>query len=295
MATPQPGIFAEGTRFHHFLEYSVADGFEAATIAAALSGRGAANAVVAFGPALWRKLAAGAVPDELGEFTAIDGVDGLGVPSTQSDLLLWFHAAEHDDVLDAALGADRALGETATMVLDVPGFVYRDSRDLTGFVDGSANPKAEARMAAALIPDGATGAGGAYVMSQKWVHNLAQFEALSVPDQERVIGRTKADSIELEGDAMPPDSHVSRTDVKLDGTALKIYRRSAPFGGAGEKGLYFIAFSCDPARFDIMLQRMYGTWQDDLHDQLIHYSTPVSGSYWFAPSLEELAAAGCDG
>ncbi len=116
-----------------------------------------------------------------------------------------------------------------------------------------------------------------------------------VPDQERIIGRTKPDSIELEGDAMPPNSHVSRTDVKLDGTALKTYRRSAPFGGAGEKGRYFIAFSCDPMRFDVMLRRMFGTWEDNEHDQLIHYSTPTSGSYWFAPSEEDLAAAGCTG
>ena len=105
---------------------------------------------------------------------------------------------------------------------------------------------------AALVPDGETSAGGAFVVTQKWVHDLPKFEALPVGDQERVTGRTKPDSIELEGDAMPPDSDVSRTDVKLHGTALKIFRRSAPFGGAGEKALYFIAFSCDPMRFDVM-------------------------------------------
>ena len=294
MATPQSGIFAEGTRFHHFLEYSTSNSCSSSDIAKALAAKGAANAVVAFGSNTWRRLS-GSTPKPLKDFTAIEGVDGLSSPSTQQDLLIWFHAAEHDDVLDAALGAQRTLGGVAELTLDLPGFVYRDSRDLTGFVDGSANPKEDARLTAALIPDGETGAGGAYVMSQKWVHDLAKFEALPVADQERVIGRTKPDSIELEGDAMPPDSHVSRTDVKLDGTALKIYRRSAPFGGAGEKGLYFIAFSCDPTRFDIMLQRMFGTWDDDQHDQLIHYSTPTSGSYWFAPSEEDLAAAGCIG
>jgi putative iron-dependent peroxidase len=259
-----------------------------------LAGKGSANAVVAFGNGLWRKLSSSA-PEALGDFIAIDGAQSLKSPATQHDLLLWFHAATHDDVLDAALNAQRVLGDIADLKLDVPGFVYRDSRDLTGFVDGSANPKEDARFDAALVPDGETGAGGAFVVTQKWVHDLPKFEALPVGDQERVIGRTKPDSIELEGDAMPPDSHVSRTGVKLDGTALKIYRRSAPFGGAGEKGLYFIAFSCDPMRFDVMLQRMFGTSDDDLHDQLIHYSTPVSGSYWFAPSEEDLAAAGCTG
>ena len=31
----------------------------------------------------------------------------------------------------------------------------------------------------------------------------------------------------MNGDDMPPDSHVSRTDVKKDGVALKVCRRSA--------------------------------------------------------------------
>ena len=48
-------------------------------------------------------------------------------------------------------------------------------------------------------------------------------------------------------------------------------------------------------RFDVMLQRMFGTWEDNEHDQLIHYRTPTSGSYWFAPSEEDFAATGCIG
>jgi putative iron-dependent peroxidase len=294
MATRQGGIFTEGTSFHHYLEYDVSDGFDAAAIGKVLAGKGSANAVVAFGNGPWRKLSSAAL-EALGDFTAIDGTQSLNSPATQHDLLLWFHAASHDDVLDAALNAQRVLDDIADLKLDVPGFVYRDSRDLAGFVDGSANPKEDARFDAALALDGETGAGGAFVVTQKWVHDLLKFEALPVGDQERVIGRTKPDSIELEGEAMPPASHVSRTDVKLDGTTLKIYCRSAPFGGAGEKRLYFIAISCDLMRFDVMLQRMFGTSNDDLHDQLIHYSTPVTGSYWFAPSEEDLAAAGCTG
>lgn len=294
MATPQTAIFTEGTRFHHYLEYRVGEAFDVAAVRAALAAINTANVVVAFGDRFWRKISVNAVPESLSDFSPISG-GVLDAPSTQADLLFWLHSVEHDDVLDAALAVQRVLGDKAELTLDLPGFVYRDSRDLTGFVDGSANPKEDARFAAALVPEGDTGAGGAFVMSQKWVHDLAKFESLAVPDQERVIGRTKADSIELEGDAMPADSHVSRTDVKLDGTAMKIYRRSAPFGGAGEKGLYFIAFSCDPMRFDVMLQRMFGTSDDDLHDQLVHYTVPVSGSYWFAPSQEDLAAAGCTG
>jgi len=90
-----------------------------------------------------------------------------------------------------------------------------------------------------VIPEGETGAGGSYVLSQKWQHHLQAFNQLSVHEQEQVIGRTKQDNVELEGDAMPPTSHVSRTDVKIDGVGQKIYRRSTPYGGAEEQACIF--------------------------------------------------------
>jgi putative iron-dependent peroxidase len=98
--------------------------------------------------------------------------------------------------------------------------------------------------------------------------------------------------LELQGEAMPPDSHVSRTDLKLDGQPAKIYRRSAPFGReGGDCGLYFLAFSCDPARYELMLSHMFGTAGDGLRDRLTDFSRPTSGSYFFAPSVADLARA----
>ena len=250
MATPQSGIFVEGSRFHHYLEYFVSDHCTARDVAQALGENSAAQAIVAFGNAVWRQFSR-PVPGALKDFKAIEGMDEYTSPSAQ--------------------------------------------RDLTEFIDGSANPKEDARLDATFLPDDVAGAGGAFVMFQKWVHDRLNFDAPPVPDQERIIRRTKPDSIELEGDATPPNSHISRTDVKLDGAALKIYRSSAPFSGAIEKGHYFMAFSCDPMRFNVILQRMFGTWEDNEHDQLIHHSTPTSGSYWFAPSEKDFAATGCIG
>ena len=294
MATPQSGIFVEGSRFHHYFEYFVSDHCTARNVAKVLAARGVAQAIVAFGNAVWRWLSSPA-PGTLKDFAAIEGMEGYTSPSAPRDLLIWFQAAEHDDVLYAALGAQRALEDVAEQSLHPPGFVYRDSRDMTAFIDGGANPKEDARLEAVFLPDDEASAGRAFVMFQKWVHDRLNFEAPPVPYQERVIRRTKPDSIELKGDAMPPDSHVSRTDVKLDGAAPKIYRSSAPYSGAVEKGLFFVPFSCDPMRFYVMLQRMFGTGEDNEHDHLIHYRTPTSGSYWFARSEEDFAAAGCIG
>lgn len=198
--------------------------------------------------------------------------------------MFWSHGAGVDDNLDAALAIHRAVAGVASLELDQKGFRYHESRDLTGFVDGTANPKEAAARVAALVPDGEPGAAGALVPTQRRVHDLDAFAALAVADQERVIGRTKPDSIELAGDAMPPDSHVSRTDV----SSAKIYRRGAPFGSVSENGLYFLAFARAIERFDLLLGRMFGVADDGIRDRLTEYSRPVTGAYWFAPSEDEL-------
>ncbi len=294
MPEPQRAIFLEGSRHHHYLEYTLNDATDNAALAQSITmARTAAKSsqvamVLAFGPNTWRGLAPDQTPDALQDFQPISG-PGHAAPATQRDILIWVHGEHHDDVLDLALAADKAFQPTGAAALDLTGFVYHDSRDLTGFVDGSANPKEDARMDAALVPDGETGAGGAFVFTQRWVHDLAAFNAVAIPDQERIIGRTKPDSIELEGDAMPPWSHVSRTDVKIDGVAQKIYRRSAPYGTATEHGLYFLAFACHPARIQVQLDRMYGVTGDGEYDHLIDYSRAVTGSYWFAPCEDALA------
>jgi len=294
MGTPQNGIFVEGHRYLHALEYALSPNATPHTIAAALqaavnaSEAAAAEVVFAFGATTWARLARECMPSGFTDFQPLDGRKAHA-PATQRDILVWLHAPNRDQVMDAVLAIDAPLSKIAVRELDLPGFVYHDSRDLTGFVDGSANPKDDAaKNEAAQVPDGEPGAGGSIVLSQKWVHDLPKFKALEVSDQERVIGRTKADSIELEGDAQPADSHVSRTDLKIHGVAQKMYRRSFPYGTAGEHGLYFLGFACAQARFDNVLDSMYGLDADATTDHLLDFSTPVTGSYWFAPSQEDL-------
>jgi putative iron-dependent peroxidase len=133
----------------------------------------------------------------------------------------------------------------------------------------------------------------------RWVHDLDAFEALSIEEQERVIGRTKASSIELEDEAKPPTAHIARVEIEDEaGNELPSYRRSVPYGTVAEHGLYFVAFSADRSRFDTMLGRMFGTDGDGRHDRLTDFSRPVSGAYYYAPPqnlLAELAIPSRDG
>lgn len=291
MARWQAGVLQDDSAHHIFLEFTVYGA------PASLPGRGLAASpvpdgaqVVAFGAGLLGGLSAVPAPEGAADFTAIAGVNGLSAPATQRDLFIWLHGKRRDELFVRALAWRKALLEVADLSGEEHGFRFRDSRDLTGFVDGSANPKGDARRTAAIIGEG-DHAGGSFVMAQRWVHDLAGFNALPVTDQERVIGRTKADSVELAGDAMPPNSHVSRTDIKRAGQAVKIYRRSAPVGGVRDPGLYFLAFSADWNRFRWLLDSMYGLADPGLRDRLLSYSKPISGSFFYAPPAEAMLAA----
>ena len=296
MIDHQAGIFREGTAHHIFLEFRVPEA------PAFLPGRPLALAPVAAGEQVigfGRDLMAGlrssesSPPSALADFSIVAG-RGKSAPASQRDLFIWLHGEARDELFARALAWRDALSGIARLAAEEHGFRFRDSRDLTGFVDGSANPKDDARMSAALVPAGPH-AGGSFIFAQRWIHDLAGFGALPVADQERVIGRTKADSIELTGDAMPPDSHVSRTDIKRDGEAVKIYRRSSPVGRLEDAGLYFLAFSADPDRFRWLLESMYGLAADGLSDRLLGHSQPVTGSLFYAPPPSTLLAAFGDG
>ena len=294
MSLPQAGIFTEGRTHFYYLEYQLHP--ETTTqdlrraLRSALAGKGekASETVVAFGNNAWNRLNPTWHPEGFQAFSALAGVDGTSVPSTQRDVLFWIQSGRRDVTMQVVLAIHSFMQTVGTLQLDLAGFQYLDSRDLIGFIDGTANPKEDKAREAALIPEGKPGAGGAFVLSQQWVHNLPAFHALSQSEQERVVGRTKPDSIELEGAAMPPTAHVSRTDYQENGKALKIFRRSAPYGTVKEHGLYFLAFSCELRRFQVLLERMFGASGDGVSDKLIRYSKPVTSSYWFAPSREAL-------
>jgi putative iron-dependent peroxidase len=292
VAVPQPGIFAQGTRSHYHLEFDLKAGVTDAEIRAALRGlreprvtAGGSNIVVGFGAALWHWLEPDAAPADLVPFTPIEG-EGRQAPATQHDIWVWSHGTGEDIELDVARAVSTVLAPVAELVAEQPCFVYLDSRDLTGFIDGTENPPVEAAHDVAVVPDPGLGAGGCFVLAQKWVHDLGSFHAQTIEDQQFTIGRTKPDSIEL--DDKPASAHISRVVIEDDGEELEIYRRSAPYGRVGELGLYFVAFSADPSRFTKMLNRMFGTTGDGLHDRLTDFTRPVSGAFYFAPSLDDL-------
>ena len=296
VTVPQFGIFAQGTIAHAFVEWDLRPDVDLRTVATVLGrlrgpsvSAGGVNLVLAFGSELWRALAPEHLPDGLGPFERIGHLGGHHAPATQHDVWLWINGSSQDVVFEHTRAAARAIDEVAELAGEQVAFVHRDSRDLTGFIDGTANPTIAEAPSAALVPDGRPGAGGSHVLAMRWVHDLDSFEALPLAAQEDTFGRTKAESIELEDDVKPPTAHIARVEIEDDaGNELPIYRRSVPYGTVAEHGLYFVAFSADRARYDRMLGRMFGTDPDGRHDHLTDFSRPVSGAYYFAPPLNLL-------
>ena len=134
-----------------------------------------------------------------------------------------------------------------------------------------------------VIPDGAPGGGGTVLLLQKWVHDAARWEALAPAAQERIIGRRKTDSVEL--DPKPPDSHVARTDQDTFG---HIFRRNMPYGTVTNHGTIFVGFSAEQRRLSVMLDSMAGV-TGGVRDALTRYTTPATGAYYFVPSVDAIS------
>jgi putative iron-dependent peroxidase len=290
MYTPQAGIFALGTSSHAYLEFDLLDAKKykefASTISAIREPRtttGGVNLVIGFRPELWRDLVPDDVPPGLEGFSKeIQGTEGFVMPSTQHDALVWLSGSAYDVIFDMARSVVHDLAGQASLGDETSSWPYRHDRDLTGFIDGSENPTLLDAPVAALLPEGVPGAAGSVLLLQKWKHRVAEWESLPVEQQERIMGRTKLESTEL--DDKPSDSHVARTDQDEFG---HIFRRNMPYGNVEDHGTMFVGFSADQERLSRMLDSMAGL-VTGTRDALTRFTQPLTGSYYFVPSVESL-------
>ena len=242
---------------------------------------GGVNFVAGFRPELWREAVPGDAPADVEGFNeALDGA-GVTMPATQHDAVLWVSGSAYDVVFDVARMAIRSLESVAAVAGETSSWPYQHDRDLTGFIDGTENPDLINVSDFALIPDG-PGAGGTILLLQKWVHDAAAWESLSDAEQERIIGRRKNDSVEL--DDKPADSHVASTDQDQFG---KIFRRNMPYGTVTEHGTMFVGFCSQQGPLAEMLKSMAGLGSGP-RDALTRYTHALTGSYYFVPSTESV-------
>jgi putative iron-dependent peroxidase len=306
MSEAQAGIVPEPSQHARFVVLRVTDAARnAAAVARVLAGvpglvgkvatldrRSRLVCTVSVGPEFWDLISPQRRPKGLRQFAPIEA-GGRRAPRTGGDVLLHILSQRVDLNFEIAARIVHGLGDAVKVDQDIAGFRYLDGRDLTGFIDGTENPKGKERVAVALIGKEDPGfAGGSYVFTQRYVHDLKKWGSVALLEQEGTIGRRKRDSKELADKVKPPTAHISRVVIEEKGEELEIVRHSFPYGTVSEAGLFFIAYSKTLDIPERMLRRMMGVNGDGLHDHLMDFTRAVTGAHFFAPSLRVLKALG---
>ena len=301
MATSQPAILGDLQKYQWYVHMSRTEGADLDVIKAALKAGQAdaaaqgVNLCLLVGPTLAADL--GIETD--GDFQAYPGYespDGKVAKGTQEELLLWLHHADKDLIWEVQHTMRNALAGHMSVARETPCFIYKNSLDLTGHIDGTGNPAPEDQQDRGIIADGQPGEGGSYCIAQRWVHDMGYWASLSLEEEENTFGRTKADSTKLE--TQVPRSHLMHVELREGATADEstpkrgeMVRRSTPYAfHDGTVGLYFMGFCKTQAPLRERMEAMYGMNGQET-DAITDYSTPASGSFYFAPSVEALAAA----
>ncbi len=297
MGEPQP-ILTPLTSAAIFIVATVDEGGEAQTreLLADLAGlsrsvgfrvpAAALTVVAGVGAQVWPRLYGTPKPEALHEFHEIRGRHHTA-PATPGDVLFHIRAFALDVCFELAAKLAERLRGAATIVDETHGFRYFENRDLLGFVDGTENPAGAEAVEHTIDADG-----GSYVVVQKYVHALTDWNAVSIEEQQRAVGRTKLDDYELP--ELPANSHVELTTIiDDDGAERQISRFNMPFGSVKDDvfGTYFIGYAADPAVTERMLDRMFLGTAAAAHDRLLDFSTATTGSLFYAPPADFLEAA----
>lgn len=300
--TPQP-VAVFPSRNAHFLVLTVREGAEGAVrdfltdvagIIRAVDFRATderLTCVVGIGAVLWDRLFDAPRPASLRSFTPVVGRVHTAV-STPGDLLFHIRADRPDLCFELGRQIMDALSGCVDVADEVQGFKYFDNRDLLGFVDGTENPRNQAALEAALVgSDEAPLTGSSYVIVQKYIHDMTSWDSLSVEEQSQAMGRHKLSDIEIPDAEKADNAHVVLNTIEAPGgTELKIVRENMPFGrpGSEEYGTYYIGYASDPAVTERMLENMFIGDPPGNHDRILDFSTAVTGSLFFVPTIDFL-------
>ncbi|NKC04992.1 Dyp-type peroxidase [Brucella haematophila] len=247
---------------------------------------GQLSCITGFGSEAWDRLFGAPRPKELHPFREIRGVH-MAV-ATPGDILFHIRASSMDQCFELASHLMERLSGHVSVVDEVHGFKFFDDRDLLGFVDGTENPVDQAALSATIIgAEDRDFAGGSYVITQKYLHDLDKWNKVTVEEQENIIGRHKLSDIEQLESQKKPYAHNVLTNIEENGEQLQILRDNMPFGevGRGEFGTYFIGFARSPSRIEKMLENMFVGNPPGTYDHILDFSRAVTGCLFFVPTL----------
>lgn len=206
----------------------------------------------------------------------------VAIPSTQQAIWVCLLGDDRSTVFDRYERVVSLLVDAFAVDDLMDTFRYHDGRDLTGYLDGTANPGASESIDVALVGVDSDLRGSSFVAVQRWSHDLGGFRAHSPAERDDIIGRRISDNEEIE--EAPESAHVKRTAQELFDPVAFMVRRSMPWTTATGQGLEFIAYGRSLDAFETALRHMAGL-DDGITDALFRFSRPVTGGFYWCPPV----------
>jgi putative iron-dependent peroxidase len=216
-------------------------------------------------------------------FPPLEG-HGCAAPASQQAMWILLRGSDRSSLFERTAQLVELLGAALVLEDALDTFRYRDNRDLTGYEDGTENPKDAAAIAAALVAEGVGRQGSSFVAVQRWVHDLPRFRSFPLEQRDASIGRQISDNEEIE-DA-PESAHAKRAAQESFTPEAYMVRHSMPWDNGKQQGTEFIAYGESSDRFENVLRRMLGL-EDGIVDALFSFSHPVTGGYYWCPPLQD--------
>ena len=209
---------------------------------------------------------------------------GIEIPSTPMGLWLWLKGDDRGELIYRSREMRSILSSAFVLEGVVDSFMYADSRDLSGYVDGTENPTGDEATAAAIVNENSSLDGSSFVAVQQWIHDLNVLSTYEQDERDNMIGRRISDNEEL--DDAPISAHVKRTAQESFSPEAFVLRRSMPWSNENTEGLMFVAFGKSFDAFEALLNRMTGA-EDGITDALFKFTLPVNGSYYWCPPCKD--------
>lgn len=292
MSVIQPGILAAVPRHARYLTFTLRPGAKVAGVLRSLMDVvDGESVVVGLGAATLQRLERD-IPG-LRPFPSL-AAHGIEIPATHGALWCWLRGDDRGGLTLRSRELEALLAPAFHLEQMVDAFRYGGGLDLSGYEDGTENPKGRKAQRTGFLTGAGDGLdGSSFVAVQQWRHDLARLRSMKPEQQDWVVGRRRSDNVEL--DDAPPSAHVKRTAQESFSPEAFVLRRSMPWADAAGEGLLFTAFCHSFYAFEAQLGRMIGL-EDGITDALFQMSRPVTGSYFWCPPMAggrlDLRAAG---
>ena len=229
-----------------------------------------------------------------------DTLDALRAAFANTGGDLWFHI-KSDSAADAG-GAHDIIETHLKDAVSKPPIVVRAekrpaSKVLGGrFVDGLENSADAEDLSARVVigDDDPAHQGGAFLITQRFVHDWTKLNAMTETQKADMIGRDLRQRIVPMEDE---SSHIKRVR-QLNGERLnfRLVRQALPYGHkednkGNEVGVFFAGYAQSTNVFDRILEGIAGDDQGFIQDSLFGVTHGDQGSFWYVPSLRECGLA----